>query len=212
MKRLFLFLFLLNALLHIENAQAQKFKMGIIGGVTSSQISGDGFYGFNQFGGIAGIEVSYKINKNWSSALGLQFNQKGARTYLTEKNSILYKLRVNYVEVPFTFKYRLDKFQLGTGLYFGVKTNQKESSSNEKIHQGWEFKPFDFGGQVALNYLITENWQVELRYQNSFIPVRKHKATQAYSPSLFIFGDWHQNMLNKGQYFSSLSLVFRFTI
>lgn len=212
MYRKFLIVLFLSCFLSTQHSYGQKFSLGIIGGVTSSQISGDGFYGFAQFGALAGADVSYEINENWSTVFGLQFNQKGARTYQSQKTSIIYKLRVNYIEAPITFSYHFNKLQLSAGFYLGVKTNQKESTSFGPIVPVRQFGTFDFGGQLGISYAISDDWQLEFRFQNSLIPVREHKGTQAYSPALFIIGDWHQNMLNKGQYYTSLSLILRYAI
>lgn len=198
--------------IHPLSSIGQQFNLEIIGGVTSSQISGDGFYGFAQFGAIAGADVNYKINDDWSSSFGLQFNQKGARTYTSEKSSIIYRLRVNYVEAPINLNYHFNKVSIRAGFYLGVKINQKERTSFGPIDPVRPFNTFDFGGQLGINYAITDNWQVELRFQNSLIPVREHLGPQAFSPALFLMGDWHQSMLNEGQYYTSLSLVLRYLI
>jgi hypothetical protein len=208
----YLFFLLFSCFLSIHHSIGQKFSLGIIGGVTSSQVSGDGFYGFAQFGAIAGADINYKINKKWSASFGLQFNQKGARTYPSEKSTLVYRLRVNYVEAPLTLNYHINKLKISAGFYLGVKTNQKERTSFGAIIPERQFKQLDFGGQLGINYSFSENWQLELRFQNSLLPVRMHKSTQAYPPALFILGDWHQNMLNKGQYYTSLSLVLRYVI
>ncbi|HZH86279.1 MAG TPA: porin family protein [Brumimicrobium sp.] len=212
MNQKLIILLFLSCFISVQQSYGQKFSLGIIGGATSSQISGDGFYGFAQFGAIAGADVNYQINADWSAVFGLQFNQKGARTYQSKKTSIIYKLRVNYIEAPITINYKFNKVQLSAGLYLGVKTNQEESTSFGPIDPVHPFKTFDFGGQLGINYAITDDWQIEFRFQNSLLPVRDHKGPQAYSPALFILGDWHQNMLNKGQYYTSLSLILRYTI
>lgn len=212
MKRSFLLILLFSCLIYSENSTAQKFTLGIIGGTSSSQISGDGFYGFAQFGLMAGADVTYKINDKWSANFGLQFNQKGARTYPSKKTSAVYRLRVNYIEAPLTLNYHINSFRVSTGFYLGVKINQKERTSFGPVDPERPFKTFDFGGQLSIGYQFLEQWEVALRLQNSLAPVRDHKLTQAYSPALFLFGDWHQNMLNKGQYFTHLSLILRYTI
>ena len=191
---------------------SQKFSLGIISGITSSQASGDGIHGFAQFGAFAGADVNYKLNQNWSTSFGLQFNQKGARNFQSKTVSSPYRLRVNYIETPLVVNYHFNKFQFSGGLYLGVKINQKERSSFGPITPVRKFKPFDFGLQFGVNYEIKENWQLELRFQNSVLPARDHLADQVYPPALFILGDWHQRMLNKGQYYTSLSLVLGYLI
>ncbi|RFC53497.1 porin family protein [Brumimicrobium aurantiacum] len=203
---------LLFGLIFSSTLFGQKFSMKILGGLTSSQISGDGIYGFAQFGGILGAETSYKIKDHLSASIGLQFNQKGARNYQSSSVYSAYRLRVNYLEVPFTLNYQIDRFTINPGLYFGVKINQKERNTFGAIEPYHEFKPFDFGLQLGVAYTINDNWDVEGRFQNSILPVRNHANEQAYPPALFVFGTWHQKMLSQGQFFTSLSLVLKYRI
>jgi hypothetical protein len=205
-------LLVLSLLISTTNCFGQNFRLGIIGGLTSSQISGDGIYGFSQFGAIAGADVNYKFNESWSASFGLQFNQKGARNFQSQTVYSAYRLRVNYIEAPVMVNYHLNKLQFSAGLYLGVKVNQKERNSFGAVDPVRNFKSFDFGGQLGVNYEIKENWQVELRFQNSLIPVRDHLANQVYPPNLFVLGDWHQKILDQGQYYTSLSLVVRWSI
>lgn len=200
-----------SLLLSTTNSFSQNFTLGIFGGATSSQISGDGIYGFAQFGVLAGADVRYQFNETWSASFGLQFNQKGARNYQSKTVYSAYRLRVNYAEAPITMNYHFNKFKFSAGLYLGAKINQRERNSFGPIEPFREFKPLDFGVQVGVNYEMKENWELEMRFQNSLIPVRNHKMNQAYPPALFILGDWHQKYLNKGQFFTSLSLVVRRT-
>lgn len=212
MFRKLLIIIFLSCMISIQYSYGQRFSLGIIGGVTSSQISGDGIYGFAQFGVVVGADVNYEINEDWSASLGLQFNQKGARNYRSETVYSAYRLRANYVEAPFMVNYHLNKWQFNAGLYLGVKVNHKERNSFGPVDPVRNFKALDIGGQLGVNYSFKEDWQVELRFQNSLIPVRDHKIDQAYPPSLFVIGEWHQKMLDKGQYFTSLSLILRYSI
>lgn len=190
---------------------SQRFSLSMLGGVTSSQASGDGFFGFHQFGGIAGVEVNYSINESWSTSLGLQFNQKGARTYPSETSSYIYKLRVNYVEMPFLVSYYYKQFYASAGVYLGVKTNQRERTSLGPVDPIRPFRRIDFGAQLGLGYKFNSHWKLELCFQNSVIPVRPHRLDQPIPPALFTLGEWHQKLLAKGQYFTSLSLMIKYT-
>lgn len=209
MKVKILIITLIGLLLHVNIGFSQRFSLGILGGGTSSQISGDGFYGFNQFGGLAGVEVNYKFNDNWFSSLGLQFNQMGARTY-PKKTSIVYKLRVNYVEMPLLISYHLPHVYFRAGVYLGVKINQKERTSFGPIDPERPFRAINFGGQLGLGYKFTANWHLELCFQNSVIPVREHRLDKPIPPALFSLGQWHQILLAKGQYYTSLSLMVKY--
>lgn len=186
---------------------AQRFGIKVNGGVTSSQVSGDGAYGFVQFGIMAGGEVAYEFNDHWKSSFGLRFNQKGSRVYKSKNSIDTYRLRVNYVEAPLLLSYCFDKLSISAGPVLGVKINQRERTQYGEIEDPRIFDPFELGVEFHLNYQIKERWSVRLLYQNSVLAVRDHPVDQAYPPALFVLGTLHQKMLNRGQYFTSLSLV-----
>lgn len=204
MKKFLTLLFLTT----VFTLSAQRFGIKVNGGVTSSQVSGDGAYGFVQFGIMAGGEVAYEFNDHWKSSFGLRFNQKGSRVYKSKNSVDTYRLRVNYVEAPLLLSYCFDKLSISAGPVLGVKINQRERTQYGDIEDPRIFDPFEFGVEFHLDYQIKERWNVRLLYQNSVLAVRDHPVDQAYPPALFVLGTLHQKMLNQGQYFTSLSLVF----
>ena len=186
---------------------AQKFEARVSAGLTSSQISGDGAYGFVQFGVMTGAEVTYHFNNNWRSLFGIRFNQKGSRVYKSKNSIDTYRLRVNYIETPLLLSYNFDRLSVGLGPVLGVKINQRERTQFGEIDDPRVFDPFELGFEFNVDYVLKEKWNLRLLYQNSLLAVRDHQVDQAYPPALFVLGTWHQKMLNQGQYFTSLSLV-----
>ena len=210
MKQKILLLVLFGLFWQTHVCFSQKFSFTVLGGATASQASGDGFFGFDQFGAVAGGEVNYKFNEKWFTSLGLQFNQKGARTYANKKSSFVYRLRVNYVEMPLLLSYHFTHVFIRAGVYLGVKTNQKERNTFGPVVPERPFRRIDFGGQLGLGYQFDTHWSLELCFQNSLIPVRPHRLDQPIPPALFTMGEWHQKLLAKGQYFTSLSLMVKY--
>ena len=191
---------------------AQVFSGNLIGGISSSQISGDGAAGFVQFGVYAGIGAEAKINDTWSFHGNLMFNQKGSRVYKSSTSINTYRLRVNYIEIPVLLDYKYQKFSGQLGPYLGVKINQKEQTQFGIIDNPREFKPFDFGIQAQFSYQLKERWKLSLAFQNSLIPVRAHESQLAYPPSNFVLGEWHQKQLDKGQYYTTLMLFLSYQL
>jgi hypothetical protein len=181
------------------------FKGFATAGLTSSQISGDGFYGFGQFGAYAGVGVRTDLSDVLSLSGQLVFNQKGARKY-QNNDFTTYRLRVNYVEVPVLVHYNIEKWSVGTGLGFNYRINHRERSMFGDITPERTFKPFEFAFHFMVEYELNENFILGIGYQNSILPVRDHSSTQVFPPNNFILGDWHNNLLNRGQYFTSLTL------
>ena len=181
------------------------FQGFVTAGISSSQISGDGFYGFGQFGAYVGVGVRTDISDKLSISGQLAFNQKGARKY-QNNDFTTYRLRVNYIEVPILIHYNIEKWSIGSGVGFNYRINHRERSMFGDILPEREFKAFELAFHFGVNYQINEKFILGLGYQNSILPVRNHSNTQVFPPNNFILGDWHNNLLNKGQYFTSLQL------
>jgi hypothetical protein len=190
-----------------NTAQAQQFSARVNGGLTASQISGDGAYGFVQFGAMIGGEVGLAFNDEWSSSFGIRFNQKGSRIYKSNNSINTYRLRVNFIEAPLLLQYSLQKLTFAAGPVLGVMINQKERTQFGQIENLRAFDPFELGFEFNIGYEIKEGLRLRLLYQNSILAVRDHSIDQAFPPANFVLGSLHQKMLDQGQYFTSLSLV-----
>jgi hypothetical protein len=201
----------LTCFLFSIQSYAQTFTGNLIGGLSSSQISGDGTNGFVQFGAYAGIGAEATINESWSLHGNLLFNQKGARVYKSSNNFNTYRLRVNYIEFPILLDYKYQKISGQLGPYLGVKINQKERTQFGITENAREFKSFDFGIQAQISYQLKERFKLSLAFQNSILPVRQHDSQMAFPPSNFVLGEFHQKLLNKGQYFTTLMLYLSFS-
>jgi hypothetical protein len=190
----------------------QQFTSSVNAGITSSQVSGDAAYGFVQFGVMLGGEVQYNFNPDWSLSFGIRFNQKGSRIYKTNNSVATYRLRVNYIEAPLMVHYKMQALSFGLGPILGIKINQRERTQFGVEENPREFNQLELGMEVNGRYEITARLSLCLLYQNSILPVRDHLIDQAFQPSNFVLGEWHQQWLNEGQFFSSLSLlvIYRF--
>ena len=82
MKAVFTSLFILC----FTMTSAQNFDAGLIGGFSTSQVTGDNLSGFDKLGSRFGAYISYPINKKMSYQMEMQFLQKGSKKPYT-KNS-----------------------------------------------------------------------------------------------------------------------------
>jgi hypothetical protein len=194
-------------LFFVQDCIGQRFSSNLNAGITSSQVSGDAAYGFVQFGILLGGEVAYEINADWSLSFGIRFNQKGSRIYKSSNSVDTYRLRVNYIEAPLLVQYKLESLSFGLGPVLGLKVNQREQTQFGVEENPRAFDQLELGMEVNGRYVFTSRLSLGLLYQNSLFPVREHLIDQAFQPANFILGDWHQQWLNKGQFFSSLSLI-----
>lgn len=182
-------------------------------GLTSSQISGDGNRGFYQFGFRGGFGLGMNIREPFRFESGVYFNQKGARRYAFDKSDLsTYRLRVNYLEFPFLVTYLYDDFLFKAGPSFNLRLNQREITEFGQDQDPHLFKPYNWG-LILSSGLSIDGWSgIYLNFQHSMTPARDHKGIQGIEATNFIIKEWYQKMLIKGQYFSSLSLVFRIQI
>lgn len=86
----------------------QRFRAGLIAGLTASQIDGDDSYGYNKLGLQAGVRTAALLGKRTEASVELLFAQRGARNELLPNNinPNNFALTLNYVEVPLQFHYK----------------------------------------------------------------------------------------------------------
>lgn len=157
---------------------AQNFHGKIIAGLSASQVSGDNLSGFNKAGFTIGPAASFNFNDNFFSQLELIFIQKGSKKIATETDPSIYKLKLNYVEVPINLFYKYkDKLYFHTGLSFAILINSKEEDVNGKFPVSVPFNKYDFSYNFGLNYNINESYSILARYSNSIFYIRKLAAS-----------------------------------
>lgn len=201
------FLVSISFILCINVSLSQKhFNAGLDIGGTSSQISGDGFYGFGQFGLTGSVFTTLKWNDNWKTTLQIGWNAKGARKYLSANNSIAYRLRANYIDIPIWMEYQYEKWLFFAGPSVNVHVNHKELTNNVDVSPERNFKPLEFALSGGIAYSINDHWMVRGIFANSIIPVRDHLNPNTYPTPNLVLGNFHRAILNKGQYFTSISL------
>jgi len=84
-------------------AQAQRFNAGLVGGLSGTQLDGDGLSGFNKLGLYAGAFVNREINDRWSWQFEMAYSQKGSRRVVkpeTLDEGPWIRLQMHYIDVP----------------------------------------------------------------------------------------------------------------
>ena len=170
-------------------AGKSNFHGGVKAGFTGSQITGDGFpfQGYNKFGGYVGVFVNFPITQSgkWLIQPELNFIMKGCKhsVRFDEGGNIVgpirndYVLQLMYGQIPLLAKWRFFKgFELEFGPAFGVlfKTLDVEKVDGYLNVGAPPFARFEFSGIVGLGYLFYSHLGVNLRFEGSFLPVRKY--------------------------------------
>ena len=85
------------------SAQAQNFNAGLVGGLSGTQLDGDGLSGFNKLGLYAGAYVNREINDRLSWQFEMAYSQKGSRRVVkpeTLDDGPWIRLQMHYIDVP----------------------------------------------------------------------------------------------------------------
>jgi hypothetical protein len=188
-------------------AQEKGFRGGILFGAVASQVDGDALSGFYKGGLQSGIFLTNRFNKKSGIQIELKFIQKGSRTVWAPSDSAApvnpntdryYKLRLNYVEVPFLYNFYLNKkFMLETGLGFAYLFNAKEDVDGYGfLDPNPPFRKFDFPVYFGVTYFPFEKFHLDFRYSYSTVAIRPHPAHQTW---YFDRGQYN-NLLSFGMY------------
>lgn len=174
---------------------AQTFRGGFRFGVTATQVSGDMLSGFDKAGLTGGFVLSLPLHSEGSLQTELMFIQKGSRRNPTKTSSAKYIMRLNYIEMPFTYRRWVGNFAIEGGFSFGYlfKNYDIEYDANGIIPGMDPFNSFEFAAHLGLIYQISDHDCINFRYSNSILPIREHAGGGTY---------W----LNQGQYNSVLNL------
>ncbi|MEP7171839.1 MAG: porin family protein [Bacteroidota bacterium] len=180
---------------------SQRFKAGIIGGFTTSQVSGDQLAGFNksgfEFGGLVATPISQKFDLSFQ----IVFIQKGSKKPVSlDPNDIkYYRLNLNYFEVPLLFHYNFSKkiqFEMGPAL--GKLVSSKEEDEYGDVPAPKPFKPFDLSLMLGISYQLLPSFYLNLEGSNSILEIRTPPSEGYYS------------YLNRLQYNSVLMFSFKY--
>jgi hypothetical protein len=163
-----------------------KFSGGFKGGLTASQVSGDGLAGFNKAGYCIGPFVKMHLNDRISIAPEILYITKGSRkpTNPDRGDFTSWGYIFHYVEVPVLVHYDMDRFSVNAGLYASALTKGIEESQAGLQYPvaNPEMKKTDFGFAIGSSVFITNKLFFELRYTQSVIPIRAAPDPQNIVP------------------------------
>lgn len=211
--KFFIFLLCLTSFNFILLSQEQTFKPGVIGGIVTSQVGGDGYTGFNKLGFSFGGYVRYNLNDKWSMQFEIAYVQKGSRNdfSISENDPAqaaeYFILRLDYIELPLLFKFSHRNFVYEAGLYYGrlvgFYTEYYSGYSTAGPYESLDdfnevlqdlgvtavFKNYDFGILIGAGYKITDNLLGSVRLSNSLIAIWPFESGQVdYYPTSFRIG------------------------
>ena len=151
------------AILGFSNANAQKIKLGIKGGLNFSEINNDNSgkrYRTSDFN--LGFMSEIPISEKFSFQPELLYSGQGGSS-----------INLNYLNLPIMGKYYLTKgLSIEAGPQVGFLFSAKTSDRNIKS----SFKNFDFGANFGLSYELKNGLNFEARYSLGLSKINKNTA------------------------------------
>ncbi len=195
---------ILIMVMSINHVSAQRFQGGLLGGFTASQVDGDSYAGFDKLGLQGGVFVNINFRNNFGAQMEIRYAGKGARKPTSSEDTEVYKLALHYIDLPLMATYTFRKkvvFDLGIVPGYLFAKNGEENGG--PVDESWfvGFKKTDIAWMVGVNYKITGNIFVNLRYSYSLTAINDNvHAISSYGPIGNLFG------YNSGDYNNYLTL------
>lgn len=186
MKKTFLLIVAAVLALAAHRTQAQSFDGGVMAGVVTSQIDGDGYGGFHQMGWTGGFFARIPTDGPTAWQMELRYTLLGAHSDVKEvDNGMLpMDIRLHYAQLPILFRYDLSNFFVnGNPLNFitfeaGVSADflmsGKQSADFEDLFENESWLRFGASGHLGVQFDLNRSWGVNLRYLHSLIPCRRN--------------------------------------
>ena len=173
--------------------RSQSFDGGLIAGVVTSQINGDGYAGFHQLGCTAGFYGRIPTGGPSSWQMELKYSLYGAHSDAKEEQWGLnpMSIRLHYVELPLLFRYDLSQFsingkpldfitlELGLSGDFLLRGAQSANFEDYFDNDAWLF--FSVTGDIGVQFDINDRWGINIRSMNSLTPCRFHPEAPVLS-------------------------------
>lgn len=214
------FLLLTSYFLLLVSLHAQQFKAGLLAGVSTSQVDGDTYAGYNKAGMLAGGFVTSKFSaeSKWSASFEITYIQKGSRKipHPDKGDYADYKLKLNYVEVPLLVKYDFAgvidtsgsqgmHFAVVGGVALGRLIHSAEWDAFGQLNGGTPFQKKDIPIVLGLSYSLSKHIGFDVRTEYSIFPVRKGGTSSYYQ-------NWTFKFFKPGYYNNLIIFLFHYRI
>lgn len=186
----YIFISFLLGLTMVKQLAAQPFNGGISAGLNVSQVEGDGFAGYNKAGLFASVFVNTMLKENLGAQLEIRYSQKGSSRKSTPENPVIYRIELQYIELPISvFTRYFYPFVGEAGLSMGYLFSGKEvyEFGEAPPESTIPFNNWELAGHVGFRYYFTDHFSLKTRISYSLARIRQHAGG----------GTWY---LNRGQY------------
>lgn len=169
-----LFLLLASSQLMGQNAPQTdvRFRGGIVAGLNATQVDGDDFAGFTKLGLNAGFVAQLPLSKKFFMSMEILYSQKGAKSKTYQGFPTEYRVKLNYAEVPVLINFQeKSAVNFGLGLAYGRLVKIREFIDELEQEPFEDFNRDELSGIANGNYLITPNFNLNVRWSYSIFPI-----------------------------------------
>lgn len=196
------------SLVYSITGNSQAIDAGIKAGIAASQISGDGYSGFNKAGIIFGGFAKINLRDKHHIQFEITYTQKGSRRNpkTSEGDNDFFLLRMDYIEVPILYQYDYRSFTFEAGPYVSTLVNSylENELGPYPLPTKWnQFKNFDIGLTAGIAFNFNEHLIMSWRFSNSIIPVRDFESQERINN--LQLGAGGLNRFNAGMFHSYIS-------
>ncbi len=173
-------------------------------GMTACQIHGDNASGYNKPGLTGGIMVNSRLSKKLSLDLGIIYSQKGAWKNQNPKNGdyTFFRINIDYIELPLLLNLKANsKYFITLGPSLAYLFNYNVNINGIDYGYLYHFNKFEYSVNFGLGRRIKGKWLVEVRTNNSFLPILNYGQTA----NLVFYPNPVARFFNKGLYNNILS-------
>lgn len=174
---LLIVLFFIPAESSAQDTPVRRFKGGVTAGFNVAQVEGDMSAGYNKFGFQGGLRVAIVLKEKMDLGIEMLFSQRGSAQRNPNLGQPIFKLTLNYIEVPVLFNYMdwLSEDEsyyklhfhagLSYGRLFGFSTDDNTLSSLSDF-----FRKNDISWIGGATFYVNSNLGFTARYSRSLSP------------------------------------------
>ncbi len=180
----------------VRSQQTQRFKAGIIAGVTVSQIDGDDSDGYHKVGLQTGLKGIAILKPKQQASIEILYTQRGCRN--EPETYPLYNTTLNYIEVPLQWHYSDWLVEAGDDadnfyrVYFNVGASWSYLLGyKDKYEDGFgitaalpDLNKNSFCGMLGASFYATRNIGFTFRWQRAFNNLYNPQDGTNYASSL----------------------------
>lgn len=182
----FIYFSLFVTFISLEVNAQQRFMTGLKAGLSTSQVDGDTYTGYNKVGFDGGAFVNGKLNEKWTGQFEIIYIQKGSKHNPNTEigDYTFYSLALNYIEVPVLLQYHYKKYTFESGPGFSYLIKEKEYFNGQDITGISPFIKKEINFNIGISYTFLNNLGIDCRYSYSITPIREHSfgAKTWYNP------------------------------